>query len=115
MCGTRKGWSKAGQNRFNDLMVRVFIDRRQNGDAFDNIMLCRMRETYGKKRPVNEQSNNDDLTGSVVVYSDLNLEYMIRQANLSNNIGGNAQQVEGETMIPAGRTIQQRREERCEI
>ena len=82
MCGTRKGWSKAGQNRFNALMVQVFRDRKQNGVAFDDMMRCHMRETYGKKR-ASQERNDDDLTGGpVVVYSDLNLEYMIRQANL---------------------------------
>lgn len=88
MCGTRKGWSKAGQNRFNDLMVQVFIDRKQNGEAFDDMMRCRMRETYGKKRHLHnaEQNSDNDFTGAVVVYSDLNLEFMIRQANLNNNI-----------------------------
>jgi hypothetical protein len=85
MCGTRKGWSKAGQKRFNELMVQVFIDRKHNGDAFDNMMRCRMREAYGKKRPLSLQNHdNDNLTGAVVVYSDLNLEYMIRQANLQS-------------------------------
>ena len=83
MRGTRKGWSKAGQNRFNALMVQVFLDRKQNGVAFDDMMRCRMRETYGKKR-ASQERNDNDLTGAgpVVVYSDLNLEYMIRQANL---------------------------------
>ena len=104
MCGTRKGWSKAGQNRFNALMVQVFLDRKQNGDAFDNMMRCRMRETYGKKRPLNAERSNDgdDLTGAVVVYSDLNLEYMIRQANLNNNIDDSQshQEVEGDGTIP---------------
>jgi hypothetical protein len=83
MCGTRKGWSKAGQNRFNALMVQVFLDRKQNGEAFDDMMRCRMQETYGKKRPSRERNDDNNLTGGpVVVYSDLNLDYMIRQANL---------------------------------
>ena len=105
LCGTRKGWSKAGQNRFNALMVQVFIDRKHNGEAFDNMMRCRMREVYGKKRPLHLRSHDDDdnQTGAVTVYSDLNLEYMIRQANL--------QQVGEERTIPVEGTRIQEQEE----
>jgi hypothetical protein len=83
-CGTKRGWSSAGRDCFNDLMIAVYLDRKNNGEKFDDFMLKRMCALFGGSRKRARTSTDESPPSqSVITYSDLNIAFMVEQANLA--------------------------------
>ena len=84
-CGTKRGWSSGRRDRFNDLMIAVYLDRKKtNGETFDDFMLRRMCALFGGSRKQGRTSTDESPPSqSVITYSDLNIAFMVKQASLA--------------------------------
>jgi hypothetical protein len=47
--GTKRSWSREGMERFNNLAVLVYNDRRERDEDFDQWFLREMIESYGNR------------------------------------------------------------------
>ena len=81
--GTKRSWSREGMERFNNLAVLVYNDRRERGDDFDQWFLREMIESYGNR---NQIAGREDIEAEVVnaaptiVYNEFNMQLLIAHA-----------------------------------
>ena len=88
--GTKLGWTKAGLERMNALMIDVARDRHRYGAGFDNMVLKEHIRKYGT---VEEAMKPDDenvaaLDEQVIVYSDFNLRQLLEHAAVGEDDDG---------------------------
>lgn len=83
--GTKRSWSATGLESFNALMVNVYRDRHLHGLRFNRLFLEKMKRDYGRQRCNSQQQENGNGADQVIVaYSDLNVAFMVQQANLQD-------------------------------
>jgi hypothetical protein len=82
--GTKRSWSATGLESFNALMVNVYRDRHLHGHRFNRLFLEKMKQDYGRQRCSSQQENGNGAAQVIVAYSDLNVAFMVQQANLQD-------------------------------
>ena len=65
-------------------MVNVYRDRHLHGHCFNRLFFEKMKQDYGRQPCSSQQEKGNDASQVIVAYSDLNVAFMVQQANLQD-------------------------------
>jgi hypothetical protein len=80
--GTKRSWSREGMERFNNLAVLVYNDRRERGEDFDEWFLREMIESHGNRNRNAGRENIEAVINAAptIVYNEFNMQLLIAHA-----------------------------------
>ena len=78
--GTKRSRSREGMERFNNLAVLVYNDRRERGEEFDQWFLQEMIESYGNQnRNAGREATETEVVDAAptIVYNEFNMQLLM--------------------------------------
>ena len=89
--GTKRGWTHAGIERFNQLMIKVARDRQANAQLADENFLQYQKFLHGPRQPAvaEEEDALPQQQQRHIVYNDFDLQLLMEHAAANNDVNNN--------------------------